>query len=101
MSGPAGDAYIEVGADTSRADREFRRWLKSLEKRGAAAGNDAGEAFGEEFSDAASASMKGYSMVCTYGPVTTDFPKTRASEMLWAPLGLNPPPTITSSDIDR
>lgn len=58
MSGPAGDAYIEVGADTSRADREFRRWLRSLKKRGAAAGNDAGEAFGEEFSDAASASMK-------------------------------------------
>lgn len=58
MSGPAGDAYIEVGADTSRADREFRRWLKSLEKRGAAAGNDAGEAFGDEFSDAASGSLK-------------------------------------------
>ena len=51
MNGPAGDAYIEVGVRTKRADRQFRRWLKSLEKKGTSAGGDAGQAAGDEFVD--------------------------------------------------
>ena len=52
MAGEAGDAYIEVGADTSRADREFRQFLKRLEAEGATMAEKAGREYGEKFSTA-------------------------------------------------